>query len=145
MPKDNKAALAWIKVALINKEVESSMVPLAVTDHKGAVKAKFNTDIADNAESRRVGMAKNKTVTDKEAMFFDTPGPYWMKGVPFDLDILFMSKKGTIVGHSTMEANTLNAHKPPLFAKYALEIKAGLVQTKGINVGDKISLNISKK
>ena len=120
MPKDNKAVLARIKTALLNKEVESNMVPLAVTDHKGTVKAKFNTDIADNQEARRVGMAKNKTITDKEAMFFDTPGPYWMKGVPFDLDILFMSKKGTIVGYSTMKANTLNTHKPPLFTKYAL-------------------------
>ena len=133
------------KFAKLRKEVDTNMVPLKVTSPTGRTKAVFEAETALTSDKKRIGMAKNSTITEKDAMFFNTSGPFWMKDVPFDLDLLFLTKKGTITGKITMKAGTLDIHQPPFATKYALEITGHLSSKTGIRVGDKVSLNLPQK
>lgn len=108
----------------------------------------FNVDIADTDMSRMLGLSGRKSLGENEGMLFIFPIPgqyaFWMKGMNFDLDFVWISN-GTVI--QTME----NVPKPTStldFATYApvapvdqvLEVNAGAVARTGIQAGDSVEI-----
>ncbi len=126
--------------------VKTVEVPMVVSDGKGVKKATIMAKIADNPQTRRRGLSKIANLPENEGMFFDVPGPFWMKDVNIPLDILFMSKKGEIVDIKTMKPENVCTFSPKLYtsgsekAAYALETAAGWAKKHKITKGDCIEV-----
>ncbi len=113
--------------------------------------ASFNSDIADNFWKRAKGLIGSKFLKDNEGMLFVffRPGRkvFWMKGMKFAIDIIWI-KKGVIIG---MEKNALPETGTPIFKskKYvsppgtdmALEIAAGASEKFSLKIGDAVVLS----
>ena len=102
------------------------------------------TEVAATPESRSRGLGKRAALPDGHGMFFDVPGPFWMKDVSFPLDIIFLDKKGTV-----LEKLTMPISKNPWFpleiystkhadAACALEVPAGWCKQHDVQPGDRL-------
>jgi hypothetical protein len=71
-------------------------------------------------------------------------GPFWMKNVLIDLDVLFLDSEGNIVDIEEMKpCRHSDSRKCKLYYSdepymYALEIAGGTAGEKGIKVGDRV-------
>lgn len=104
----------------------------------------FNAEIADNEDSRVLGLMFRKSLAkDKSMLFiFNKEGnyPFWMKNTLIPLDIIWINQNKEVV---FIEKNAQPCGEqdcipidPKLNAKYVLEINGGLAQEKDIKVGD---------
>ena len=128
-----------------NQAAMTKTVPLKVCGEPDHVKAYIQAEIADTPAARAKGMAKHAQVPDY-GMFFDMPGPFWMKGMRFPLDVAFLDKTGRVVDMQHMPVS----HAPDfLKARYAsrdpaavsaLETPAGWFKQAGVQIGDHIDV-----
>lgn len=104
--------------------------------------ARLHAEIADTPSKRAQGLAKRSSVPEGKGMFFDTPGPFWMAGCKVALDLLWLTKSGTVLEYTTMPV----AEELPLpmyaaqkrGAAYAIETPAGWCTRHGIQAGDRV-------
>lgn len=107
----------------------------------------FNVEIADTPESRNRGLMRRTSLAEDAGMLFvfdsEVTRYFWMKNTIIPLDILYIATNGTIVDIQTMQpcekepCPTYPSRAPAL---YALEINAGEAQSRGIAVGQTVSL-----
>jgi uncharacterized membrane protein (UPF0127 family) len=74
-------------------------------------------------------------------MFFDKVGTYWMKGVNFPLDIVFVDERGVVLEKQAMypSTTTFKLHRPSSnMAAHAIELPHGWVDRNGIRTGDRV-------
>lgn len=64
---------------------------------------------------------------------------FWMKNTPIPLSIAFLADDGTIVDIEAMQPNTLDLHCPQAAVSYALEVKQGGFNSRGIQPGMRIT------
>lgn len=102
--------------------------------------------VADNDATRELGLGGHAPLTPDEGMLFvfqqDGVYGFWMKGMTFPLDIMWLSDDGTI---TYMQQNLPPETYPHAFgpgtpARYVLEVSAGYAQQNGVKVGDKVQL-----
>lgn len=100
----------------------------------------------DTPETRAKGLSGRLGLTDEEGMLFvfDEEGKYsfWMKGMLFSIDILWISTDGTIVD---IAPNVSPDTYPKSFisqenARYVLELRAGWAQAHDVLVGDVVDI-----
>jgi len=58
---------------------------------------------------------------------------FWMKNVPFDLDIAFFAGDGHLTGQQTMEAFSEAAHAAKDLSQYTLELPSGALADLGVD------------
>ncbi|MBF0170426.1 MAG: DUF192 domain-containing protein [Nitrospinae bacterium] len=103
-------------------------------------------EIADTPEARAKGLMFHSNLRDGEGMYFifqvTEPQIFWMKNVPFPLDILFIGADGTIVA---IAPNVPPCHREPcpLYhsvkpVRAALELPGGWCDKYGVRVGGKV-------
>ncbi len=91
--------------------------------------------VASNDEDRTRGFMNFRELKKHEAMLFvfedERPLSFWMKNVPFDLDIAYFDKNKKLVSYTTMKATSpmMKADALPNYpssgaAMYAVEVKA---------------------
>lgn len=108
-------------------------------------KAELVLEIAHTDAQRMKGLSGRPRIPDDYGMLFTKAGAYWMKGVPFDLDIMFLDKKGCVVDMTTMRALRKGEY-PEIYtsksaeAALALEVPAGWCRRRGVELGDRITL-----
>ena len=102
----------------------------------------LRAEIADNEDSRRKGLADRLGIEDNYAMLFvfDSIDRHqmWMKDMKFSVDIIWMNEKKCIVHvqHNVKpDAEPYEKYKPPVPAKYVLEVKAGIAKRASATVG----------
>lgn len=120
------------------------LIPLQV----GRVKLK--AEVRDTAASRELGLSYRKNMPREEGVLFvfgqAAPYPFWMKGMEFDLDILWI-KDGKVIGIAEgVKAPANNNGKvetvfPPQAVDQVLEVNSGWVKDKGVKVGDEIVID----
>ena len=121
-------------------------VKLIVTDKEGNAKAELDAEIADTLLTRRIGLSKRAELPAGRGMFFDKIGAYWMKDVEFPLDIVFLSKNGSVLEKQHMPQLIQDADQAPLYestdktAAHALELPAGWFDEQGIVPGDRLQV-----
>ena len=126
------------------KKAADDTIALCITAPDGSEKAAVQVEIADTPNTRRIGLSKRAELPDGHGMFFDKAGAYWMKGVNFPLDIVFMDKAGTILEMQHMPVVEEFSPDMPVYtsqhkqAAHALELPAGWFKTQGIELGDQL-------
>ena len=105
----------------------------------------FNVEFAIDAEKRRKGLMFRKQMDPDSAMLFlfeKNHQPFmWMKNTYISLDMLFINEAGNVVYivENTTPLSETPIHPPAdLEACAVLEVKAGSVKHKGIQVGDHV-------
>jgi len=114
--------------------------PTVRTLHLGA--AAFHTEVVDTPEAREHGLMGRTDLTDESAMIFVFPDEqtriFWMKDTPTALSIAYVNKQGVIKEILDMEPYSLAAVPSRYAVPYAVEVKQGAFDRRGVKVGDTI-------
>src|SRR3989338_10304329 len=106
----------------------------------------FRAEVASGIIKKAVGLMGRSGLRNSEAMLFSFPFEYqwsfWMFGMRFPLDVLFIDKNRKIVYIKrnakpfSFSPKTWKTIKPAKKFKYAIEINAGEAKNKRIKIGD---------
>jgi hypothetical protein len=110
------------------------------TLHLGS--AAFTTQVVNTPEGREHGLMGRTDLTDQMAMLFvfpnEEPRIFWMKDTPTPLSIAYISKQGEVKEILDMEAFSLAPVPSRHAVLYALEVKQGAFDRRGVKVGDTV-------
>lgn len=119
--------------------------PMLVSDdgHK-----RFEIEIADNYEDRKMGLMYRKYLPEGQGMLFifeeDQPLTFWMKNTLIPLDMIFFTKDFEVLNVAKdvppCESDPCPTYASEGNARYVLEINGGLSDYLGIEKGDKFRL-----
>jgi len=114
----------------------------------------FNVVVADDDNSRAMGLMYEKSLPSNAGMLFifpdSQPRAFWMKNTLIPLDILYFNHNRNLV--------SVQANVPPCkntttrcpnypstkAAQYVLEINAGLADKYGFKLGDELLIKLKK-
>jgi uncharacterized membrane protein (UPF0127 family) len=71
---------------------------------------------------------------------WEQPLSFWMRNTIIPLDILYISSDGRVVSRHTMAPLETRTYPSGTPARFALEMKAGLADELGLDVGDRIEI-----
>ena len=108
----------------------------------------FRLEIARTSDERARGLMNRESLPDDAAMLFvfesESRLSFWMKNTLIPLDILYLDAAGIVVDIHTMlpepgvADSDLEQYPSAAFARYALEMNAGLTETYEFSVGDQV-------
>ncbi|MEK9143004.1 MAG: DUF192 domain-containing protein [Patescibacteria group bacterium] len=108
---------------------------------------RFFVDLAITSQEKEIGLGNRLTLPSDHGMLFvydhKEVFPFWMKNMRFPIDIIWIDNR-TIVSISknvpipTAPTEQLPLYHPSVPVDKVLEVNAGLTDTYGISVGDKI-------
>ena len=103
----------------------------------------FQVEIAATPEQRQHGlMGRTYLPADGGMLFvFERPGRhcFWMRDTPLPLTIAFIDPAGRIAGLADMQPRSETRHCPATDIRYALEVRQGEFQRRGIGVRTEVS------
>jgi uncharacterized membrane protein (UPF0127 family) len=98
----------------------------------------FLVEVAATPEQRQHGlMGRTYLPADGGMLFvFERPGRhcFWMRDTPLPLTIAFIDPAGRIAGLADMQPRSETRHCPATDIRYALEVRQGEFQRRGIGV-----------
>jgi uncharacterized membrane protein (UPF0127 family) len=117
--------------------------PRVVIQTRGGKEVSFEIEIADTPAKREMGLMYRRELADDHGMLFIFPNDsvltFWMKNTPIALDMIFIGADRRIVGIVREAAPfTLDPRSVDAASRYVLEIKGGLAQKRGVEVGDRL-------
>lgn len=111
------------------------------------VKVRYEVEIADTDEKRRVGlMDRDEMPLDAGMLFiFDPPqhASFWMMNTLISLDIIFTNKEGKIVHiEKDVQPQDLTSRGPDSDdIAYVLEVNGGQSEKNAIELGDRLAIS----
>ena len=124
------AALALAAVCGAAGAADDASLPLRIGQNT------FQVEIAATPQQRQRGlMGRTHLAADGGMLFvFEQPGRhcFWMRDTPLPLSIAFIDPAGRIAGLADMQPRTENLHCPGTEVRYALEVRQGEFQRRGI-------------
>lgn len=108
--------------------------------------ATFDIEIADTDAKREAGLMYRTKLNDDQAMLFifnmEERQTFWMKNTPLSLDIIFVNDALEVVhvAHNC-EPYSLKAIPSYEYARYVVEVKAGLASKLQIETGSTIEFS----
>lgn len=98
----------------------------------------FQVEIAATGQQRSRGlMGRTQLAADGGMLFvFEQPGRhcFWMRNTPLPLSIAFIDSLGRIAGLADMQPRSESLHCPDSDVRYALEVRQGEFQRRGITL-----------
>ena len=144
----------WIVAAAFVLSSTCVNIDISVTrDDTLAVKiedVRFEVEVADTQRLREIGLAGRTYLEERNGMLFvpEGPevGPFWMKGMLFPLDFIWISSDCRVVDvspHATVPEpgtpdNEIRRYRSYPRAAYTLEVNSGEADRFRIRVGDKV-------
>ncbi len=130
---------------LVSCTSHAKVTPLSEIKAISVCAKKLSAEIARSDGDRARGLMGRTSIANDKAMVFvfevERELSFWMKNVPFDIDIGFFDAKGFYVSHTTMKGTSpmqlesaLPSYSSGSPAKYAVEVVPGFfskVKTKG--------------
>lgn len=105
-------------------------LPLRIGPHA------FQVELATTPSQRERGlMGRTHLPADGGMLFvFEQPGRhcFWMRDTPLPLSIAFINPAGRIASLADMQPRSETPHCPPVDIRYALEVRQGEFQRRGI-------------
>jgi hypothetical protein len=105
-------------------------LPLRIGPHA------FEVEVAATPQQRQRGlMGRTHLAADNGMLFvFEQPGRhcFWMRDTPLPLSIAFIDPEGRIASLADMQPRTETLHCPSTDIRYALEVRQGEFQRRGI-------------
>lgn len=96
----------------------------------------FQVEVAATEQQRQRGlMGRTHLPADGGMLFvFEQPGRYcfWMRDTPLPLSIAFIDSTGRIASLADMQPRNESLHCPSVDVRYALEVRQGEFQRRGI-------------
>ena len=135
--KDPKKVVAPIKIEF-EKEAELQLF------RSDSLIASFDIEIADDEFERQTGLMNRHTMDNKHGMLFifdkEDYRYFYMKNTYIPLDLIYLDKEGKIVSFQ-LNAKPLDESSLPsnIPAQYVLEINAGLAESYGLQVNDRMT------
>jgi uncharacterized membrane protein (UPF0127 family) len=110
--------------------VASDTLPLHIGPHA------FQVEVAATEAQRQHGlMGRTHVAADGGMLFvFEQPGRtcFWMRDTPLPLSIAFIDAAGRIASLADMQPRSETLHCPNTDVRYALEVRQGEFQRRGI-------------
>lgn len=108
----------------------------------------FFIEIAKTQQEQEIGLSKYTSLPQENAMYFpfEKTGLYsfWMKGMHFPIDILFLQKNKIVTIFSDVPVKTdyqNYTYQPTQPVNAVLEINAGLSKKYGFKIGDSVIIS----
>jgi hypothetical protein len=109
--------------------------------------AKVNVEVRNTPSGRELGLSYRQTLGKDEGILFvfETTAPYgfWMKGMAFPLDLVWISEGKVVQLSEQVPAPKAGEEpvvvRPKKMVDQVLEVNAGWVAKQGVRVGDGIS------
>ncbi len=105
---------------------------------------KITAEVADTESLRQKGLQGRRQLRPGFGMLFIYPSPrkagFWMKNTTIPLSIAFIKSDGTVVDVQQMAPKTIRQHIPPEPIKYALEVRQGYFQERGLQPPFKVDI-----
>lgn len=124
---------------------------LIITDNEGN-KVVYNIELAQTKEQLTTGLMNRTELAADAGMIFDlssysnVPTAMWMKDTSLSLDMIFIDKDGMIYWvYENAEPNSQKLIVAPYSAAAVLEVNAGDVKAKGIEIGDMVEYKLFAK
>ena len=96
-------------------------------------------EVADSRQEQERGLMDRESVPDGTGMLFvferEESQSFWMENTPVSLDVAFLDASLRIVDIQTMQALSTTPHTSKRPAQYALEVRAGWFESRGIQLG----------
>ncbi len=112
---------------------------------------KFKVEIADTFRKVATGLMNHKSMEKDAGMLFifrsDGKHGFWMLNMKFSIDMIWMDKDGKVV-HIVNNAQPCESifncktERPPVNARYVLELYSGTAKRLGLKLGDKFKLQL---
>ncbi len=140
------AFLFLILIAWIGKADSFTACPLSLTTTTISINGmKLLVEWADTPKSRSRGLSGRFSLDEDRGMLFVYPSPrdlvFWMKNTKIPLSIAFLDASGKIINIEKMQPDQTEiryrSRKP---AVYALEVNQNWFRTRGIEEGDRVSI-----
>lgn len=117
--------------------------PLMVTTPQG--QACFDVEVADTIWSRSKGLMYRNDIHNSGGMVFlydnETPVSFWMKNVILPLDLIFISKAGTVVKiHHNAKPFDLTPIESKVAVSAVLGIRGGASASAQITLGNQVDM-----
>lgn len=104
----------------------------------------FLAERALTLSARELGLGGRKELGWDRAMLFEFENakeyPFWMKGMLFDLDILWISDQKAVWISRDVSKDFRGTIRPNVAAVYVLEVPAGTCDKLGLKVGDETKI-----
>jgi hypothetical protein len=99
----------------------------------------IRAEVADHEATRTRGLMHRASLAPNGGMLFvfDAEAPYcmWMKNTPLPLSVAFIDAGGAIVNIADMQPHTEDAHCAARPVPFALEMRQGWFEQRGIRAG----------
>ncbi|MEA2626029.1 MAG: uncharacterized protein QOD06_2074 [Candidatus Binatota bacterium] len=136
--------LALLALALALAGCTRAEGPTVVLQPKNGAPVSVRVELADTPRSQAVGLMYRKEMPEDHGMLFlfddDSDHGFWMKNTPLPLDMLFISKEGTVAG---IVANavpySLDLLRVGAPSRFVLEVNGGFALRHGIAAGDRVT------
>ena len=107
----------------------------------------LHVEVASGEGEIIIGMMGRREVPDGTGMLFVFPDAgieprkFWMKNCPTDLDVAFFGADRKLLNWCTMKALDVHSrHKSNGLARFAVEVRGGFFNERGVKVGDELHL-----
>lgn len=111
----------------------------------------FHAEVANKDWTRAQGLSGRDGLEPNQAMLFefesDAMWAIWMKGMKFPIDIIWLDKNKQVVhieSNVEPEGSPYTEYRPPVPARYVLEISAGGANKSNIKVGSVAKFDLDK-
>jgi len=121
-------------------------------DPKVCLKDKcFTVEVADSSSEHAQGLMNRESLVEDAGMLFVFNDvdfhSFWMKDTYISLDLLWIDENGYVVDFFKGAKSCINQTSCPIYtpieaSKYVLELNEGIIEELGIEVGNKVTINI---
>jgi len=119
-----------LALLLCGTAASAAQLPLRIGPHA------FQVEVAATPQQRQRGlMGRTHLAADGGMLFvFEQPGRhcFWMRDTPLPLSIAFIDAAGRIASLADMQPRSDSLHCPNTEVRYALEVRQGEFQRRGI-------------